>query len=66
MSEPRTEGGTEEVRERQKRRIFTPLLLLLLLLGPPANVRPSLTLPALSPAFVCNCEEAEGELRAGY
>ena len=63
MSEPRTEGGTEEVRERQKRRIFS---LLLLLLGPPANVRPSLTLPALSPAFVCNCEEAEGELRAGY
>ena len=65
MSEPRTEGGTEEVRERQKRRIFTPLLLLLLLLlGPPANVRPSLTMPALSPAFVYS-GEGQGGTRGG-
>ena len=64
MSEPRTEGDRGGQGEAKEENIL--LLLLLLLLGPPANVRPSLTLPALSPAFVCNCEEAEGELRAGY
>ena len=56
MSGAMAEGRTEE---KQKKRIFTQLNQPTTpspptFPAPPANVRPSLTMPALSPAFVCS------------
>ena len=74
--EPRTEGRAEECRggakkENQLLLNFTmahltapPSLPPQSLPAPPANVRPSLTMPALSPAFVYS-GEGQGGTRGG-